>query len=113
MPLTHAGISALEIARKRAGLTAAELARATGVSPSHISQIERGWRTPSASMKLRVASVLEAPVGKLFPTEATPALLAVVAAADHSISDNRAATRPGRAADTSSTCQDRARHDAA
>jgi transcriptional regulator with XRE-family HTH domain len=80
VPLTHAGISALEIARKSAGLTAADLAKGIGVSPSHISQIERGWRTPSLAVKQRSASLLGAHVDDLFPPSATPALLA---AADH------------------------------
>lgn len=75
MPLQNPGISDLEIARKRAGLTAAELAAAIGVSAAHISQIERGWRTPSTRVKERAAAVLQKPVADLFPSSVVPALL--------------------------------------
>lgn len=68
MPLQNPGISDLEIARKRAGLTAAELAAAIGVSAAHISQIERGWRTPSNRVKERAAAILAIPVADLFPS---------------------------------------------
>lgn len=91
VPLRHARISALEIARKSAGLTAAEMAKAIGVSASHISQIERGWRTPSLAVKQRLAALLRSPVDELFPPTATPALLRTPGVeATSSTSDSRA-----------------------
>jgi transcriptional regulator with XRE-family HTH domain len=111
MPLKHAGISALEIARKSVGLTAVELASAIGVTASAISQIERGWRTPSASLKQRAASVLGVPVSELFPPSATPALLTAAPTDAHLVNDDSAAPGTGRAVETSGTCEGRARRD--
>jgi transcriptional regulator with XRE-family HTH domain len=112
MPFKHAGISALEIARKSAGLTAVDLAGALGVSASHVSQIERGWRTPSDRVKTRSASLLGVPVRELFPPSATPALLAGrPVTTDHPISDDSAAPGQGSAVKTSGTGEGRARHD--
>ena len=67
MPLANAGITALEIVRKRGGLTGRELASAVGVHPSYISQIERGWRRPSRRLEERFSDYLDTPVEVLFP----------------------------------------------
>lgn len=110
MPYINAGISRLEIVRKQRGVRAVELARAVGVAPSHISQIERGWRTPSSSVMERAASALRTPVSELFPPSAPPALL--TGATDrHLVNDDSAAPGTGRAVETSGTCEGRARRD--
>ena len=51
--------------RKAKGLTQAELARSLGVCQSAISQIEKGFRNPSALLLLKLSEVLEAPIDAL------------------------------------------------
>jgi transcriptional regulator with XRE-family HTH domain len=52
--------------RQEAGLTVRGLAAAVGVSPSLISQIERGRATPSVSTLWSIATELRQPVADLF-----------------------------------------------
>jgi DNA-binding XRE family transcriptional regulator len=44
--------------RKRKGLTQMELAELVGVNRFHISKIERGKRTPSVKLLIKIADVL-------------------------------------------------------
>lgn len=62
--------------RVRRGLRVAELARDVGVTPSLISQIERGQSRPSVSTLFALAQALDIPVDAFFresPQPATPA----------------------------------------
>jgi DNA-binding XRE family transcriptional regulator len=52
--------------RQAAGLTIRKLAGKIGVSPSLISQIERGRASPSVATLWSIASELGLPVGDLF-----------------------------------------------
>jgi DNA-binding XRE family transcriptional regulator/quercetin dioxygenase-like cupin family protein len=57
--------------RKQRALKVSELARAVGVSPSLISQIERGQSRPSVSTLFALAEALAVPVDAFFTEEAT------------------------------------------
>lgn len=63
---------ALELGRKiralrlQHGLTLHKLARATGVSQSLISQVERGLASPSITTLRRIAGALQVPIAALF-----------------------------------------------
>jgi transcriptional regulator with XRE-family HTH domain/quercetin dioxygenase-like cupin family protein len=61
--------------RAQRGLRVAELAREIGVTPSLISQIERGQSRPSVSTLFALAQALQVPVDAFFrePAEAAPA----------------------------------------
>ncbi len=52
--------------RERRGLRVAEFAREVGVSPSLISQIERGQARPSVSTLFAMAQALDVPVDAFF-----------------------------------------------
>lgn len=57
-------------ARKRAGMKANELAERAGLTPSHISKVERGLGGVSAGAAKRIAEVLGIPVvDVIFPEE--------------------------------------------
>ena len=73
--------------RARRGVKVSALARQIGVSPSLISQIERGQSRPSVSTLFALAEALEVPVDAFFRDgdhrlAPEPARLAVVAPAD-------------------------------
>lgn len=55
--------------RKAKGLTLADLARTTSLSPAIVSQIERGLANPSFTTLVQLAHGLKVPVGKLLPDE--------------------------------------------
>lgn len=55
--------------RERRGLRVAEFAREIGVSPSLISQIERGQARPSVSTLFAMAQALDVPVDAFFRTQ--------------------------------------------
>ena len=61
--------------RAERGLRVAELAREIGVTPSLISQIERGQSRPSVSTLFALAQALDVPVDAFFrePAAAGPA----------------------------------------
>ncbi|USI93107.1 helix-turn-helix domain-containing protein [Rhodococcus pyridinivorans] len=52
--------------RRRAGLTLDALAERTGLTKSYLSKVERGLRTPSIAVALKIASALDADVSQLF-----------------------------------------------
>lgn len=54
-------------AREAAGLSKAELARATEVHPATISRIEGGQFTPTDVLRIRLAVALKTSVTALFP----------------------------------------------
>jgi transcriptional regulator with XRE-family HTH domain len=58
-----------EVRRRRdeLGLTGAELAARSGLSPGAISQIENGKRTPSSTTVMKLAQGLGVEVGELYP----------------------------------------------
>jgi len=56
----------IRLERTLAGVTVRGLADRTGVSPSLISQIERGIATPSVSTLFSIASELNVPIAELF-----------------------------------------------
>lgn len=55
----------LTVRRTRAGMSQADLARVSGVTQSHISQIERGIRTPNLSTLAGLAKGLRCRIGDL------------------------------------------------
>lgn len=52
--------------RRRAGLTLESLAERTGLTKSYLSKVERGIRTPSIAVALKIAGALDADVSQLF-----------------------------------------------
>jgi len=52
--------------RRRAGLTLDALAERTGLTKSYLSKVERGLRTPSIAVALKIAGALDADVSQLF-----------------------------------------------
>jgi transcriptional regulator with XRE-family HTH domain len=58
--------------RTRRGVRVAELARGVGVTPSLISQIERGQSRPSVSTLFALAEALDVPVDAFFRESARP-----------------------------------------
>ncbi|MFX1760957.1 helix-turn-helix domain-containing protein [Rhodococcus sp. As11] len=52
--------------RRRAGLTLDALAEQTGLTKSYLSKVERGIRTPSIAVALKIAGALDADVSQLF-----------------------------------------------
>lgn len=65
----------IRTAREAAGVSVRELGRRVGVSPSHISQVERGLGSFSVSTLYAVASRLSISLDSLFETPADPAPL--------------------------------------
>lgn len=65
--------SAIKTFRQQKGLTLAELASASGLSESYLSQIERGLAEPSLSALRQLAAGLEVPVVTLID-EGTPSV---------------------------------------
>ena len=53
--------------REELGLTGAELAARSGLSPGAISQIENGKRTPSSTTVMKLAQGLGVQAGELYP----------------------------------------------
>jgi transcriptional regulator with XRE-family HTH domain len=60
----------LRIWRKANKRTLADLSTEVGVTPSHLSEIERGLNAPSLALAMRIARVAEIPVEKLARAEA-------------------------------------------
>lgn len=58
--------NALRQLRGEAGLTQAQLAKATGVSRKTINTVENGVFVPSSILALRLAQALGAPVERVF-----------------------------------------------
>lgn len=58
--------------RREKGLTGAQLAARAGMSPSAVSQIETGKRTPSSTSVTKLAEALEVGVGVLYPKAEPP-----------------------------------------
>ena len=56
----------LRLAREQKGVTVRQLARRAGVSPSLVSQVERGLATPSVGTLLAIANELGLEIGDLF-----------------------------------------------
>src|SRR5215831_4002973 len=63
--------------RAQRGMRVAELAREVGVTPSLISQIERGMSRPSVSTLFAIAQALDVPVDAFFREPQQPAAAAV------------------------------------
>lgn len=53
-------------ARRRRGLTLAQLASATDLDKGYLSRVERGQKSPSISTLLKIAEALDVQVGQLF-----------------------------------------------
>jgi transcriptional regulator with XRE-family HTH domain len=64
------------------GVTRAKLAKATGTSPGHISEVIRGKAEPSAALMQKMARALDVDVDELFALNADLARLAEIAAAE-------------------------------
>ncbi len=62
----------LRLARERAAITVRELARRTGVSPSLVSQVERGLAMPSVGTLLAMANELGLDIGDIFKLGVRP-----------------------------------------
>lgn len=56
----------LATARRRAGLTQAQVAAAAGINRSAYTNIERGVRNPSLDVALRIATVVHSDAESLF-----------------------------------------------
>jgi transcriptional regulator with XRE-family HTH domain len=84
----------LRTERQRQGMTVREIARRVRVSPSLISQIERGKVNPSVSTLWSLVTVLGLTMSELFP-EAEPAAGVATAAP---ATDGGPVTRPGNRA---------------
>jgi transcriptional regulator with XRE-family HTH domain len=56
-------------ARRRLGLTLAEVATSTGISVTHLSRLERGERQPSVGVLLQLARSYGLPLGQLVGEE--------------------------------------------
>jgi putative transcriptional regulator len=52
--------------RNKQDMTQAELARKLGISASYLNRIEKGTKTPSLRLAIRIAHVLGVPVERLF-----------------------------------------------
>src|SRR5215831_15189217 len=76
----------LRAERQRSGMTVREIARRVGVSPSLVSQIERGKVNPSVSTLWAMVTVLGLPMSELFsePAPSPDAGAAVTARGDGS-----------------------------
>ena len=59
--------------RQRKGWTLADLSGLTGYSVSFLSLVERGERSPTPAVKVRIAHGVGAEVAELFPLEEVPA----------------------------------------
>jgi transcriptional regulator with XRE-family HTH domain len=83
--------------RNERGLKVSELARLVGVSPSLISQIERGQSQPSVSTLFALAESLEVPVDAFFAEHDPngPALTQVMEDRDRLASTDDEGRRPG------------------
>jgi transcriptional regulator with XRE-family HTH domain len=81
----------LRAERQRKGMTVREIARRVRVSPSLISQIERGKVNPSVSTLWGLVTVLGVPMSELFSDVEPPAGLPAAAPA----ADGGPATAPG------------------
>jgi transcriptional regulator with XRE-family HTH domain len=64
-------------ARERRGLSMAEVARASGLSPGAVSRIEHGERSPGAATLARLARVLGVEPGRLIGDGGVPAVQGV------------------------------------
>ena len=60
------GVSSLKVVRVGKGVKAIALAKATGIHPSRISQIENGWVEPKREEKRAIAKAMKVPVSVLF-----------------------------------------------
>jgi transcriptional regulator with XRE-family HTH domain len=60
--------------REELGLTGAQLAERSELSPGAISQIENGKRIPSSTTVMKLAEGLGIEVGELYPKKAQPPL---------------------------------------
>ncbi len=54
-------------ARRRAGLTQAQVAKIVGVTASYYGMIEQGVRTPRLSLALTLERIFDVPAAELFP----------------------------------------------
>lgn len=57
----------IRVARRRQNLSVRELARRAGLTPSHVSKIERGVTNPSVGALYKLSDVLGLTVAQLFP----------------------------------------------
>ncbi|MBP2666532.1 MAG: Helix-turn-helix domain [Firmicutes bacterium] len=53
-------------ARKFAGKTQADVASASGIDRSYYAHIEKGHRSPSLQVAIRIASFLQKDIGEIF-----------------------------------------------
>jgi transcriptional regulator with XRE-family HTH domain len=82
--------------RARRGVKVSALARQVGVSPSLISQIERGQSRPSVSTLFALAEALDVPVDAFFRDGKSDAAPAGLDEPPLRLVDDAAATEPGR-----------------
>ena len=66
--------SRIEVLRANRGLTRHELADRVGVHYQTVGYLERGEYSPSLSLALRLADVLEAPVEQMFSLTPFPVM---------------------------------------
>jgi transcriptional regulator with XRE-family HTH domain/quercetin dioxygenase-like cupin family protein len=83
----------IRAARQERGLSTVQVARTVGVSPSLISQVERGLTGPSLDVLEGIARCLEVSIGALF--DGGPAALGRASAGDGSAGEPGAARRTG------------------
>ena len=61
---------AIRTIRELAGFSQAELARRTGISQGHISQIESGHKRPLPATLKKIAAAIGVPLGSLLVSDA-------------------------------------------
>jgi transcriptional regulator with XRE-family HTH domain/quercetin dioxygenase-like cupin family protein len=84
--------------RGQRGMRVAELAREVGVTPSLISQIERGMSRPSVSTLFAIAQALDVPVDAFFREPQQPVAAAAQPDGPGGASDSRTPAGPGQVA---------------
>lgn len=68
--------------RQRSGFTLDHLSERSGVSKGHLSRIERGQKSPSISLLMRLAAIFDMPVSELMGEQAGSSDIAVTRAMD-------------------------------
>ncbi|WP_235537509.1 helix-turn-helix domain-containing protein, partial [Sphingomonas sp. Root1294] len=70
-------------ARRRRGLTLAQLAGATDLDKGYLSRVERGQKSPSISTLLKIAEALGVQVGQLFGETTSEEAILVIRRDEH------------------------------
>lgn len=80
----------LRTVRQQRALTLDELARATGLTKSYLSKVERGHSTPSIAAAIKIARALDVDVARLFSDDPTASALTVERSSEHTANRHHA-----------------------